>query len=98
MFRTAFARFVQDQRVRDLVTTLLEKSPEFRELWDEYELPSHSSRVVRCGLLEGNPMGFHHFTFFADLDQQLRVEVFNPMDDDTATRMAQLVTAADPAA
>lgn len=94
MFRTAFARFVQDQRVRELVTTLLEKSPEFRELWEEYELPSHSSRVVRCGLLEGSPLGFHHFTFFADLDQQLRVEVFNPMDDYTAARMADLVATA----
>lgn len=94
MFRTAFARFVQDQQVRELVTALLDKSPEFRELWEEYELPSHSSRVVRCGLLEGNPLGFHHFTFFADLDQQLRVEVFNPIDEDTARRMAELVAAA----
>ncbi len=94
MFRTGFARFVQDSRMRELVTALLEQSAEFRNLWEEYELPSHSSRMMHCGLLAGPPLGFHHFTFFADLDQQLRVEVFNPIDEETARRMAELVAAA----
>lgn len=91
MFRTAFARYVHDPRLQELVLTLLRQSPEFRQLWQEYELPSHSSRPMRYRPPDGRKLDFNHFTFFADLEKQLRVEVFNPADPETQAQMAELV-------
>lgn len=96
MFRTAFARYVHDRRLQELVTSLLRQSAEFRQLWDEYELPLHSSRRMRyCPpdgrALTGRALDFNHFTFFADLEKQLRVEVFNPANAETQAEMAGLV-------
>lgn len=91
MFRTAFARYIHDPALQDLVTHLLQKSPEFRQLWNAYELPSASSRVMRYRLADGRELTFSHFTFFADLEKQLRVEVFNPAHSETQRIMADLV-------
>ncbi len=83
MFRTGFARAMHDPRWQDLVATLLEQSPEFRALWEDYELPSGTSRDLDYHLPNGEQGHFRHFTFFADLDGQLRVEVFNPIGEAT---------------
>ena len=91
MFRTAFARYVHDPRLQELVLSLLRQSAEFRQLWQEYELPSHSSRAMRYRPPDGRKLDFNHFTFFADLEKQLRVEVFNPADPETQAQMAELV-------
>ncbi len=97
MFRTAFARYVHDRRLQELVLTLLKQSPEFRQLWEEYELPAHSSRRLRYRppegqALNGRSLDFNHFTFFADLEKQLRVEVFNPANPETQRQIAGLVS------
>ncbi len=93
MFRTAFARNMQDPRLQDLVLTLLENSPEFRTLWEAYELPSAASRDLRYRLPNGEQGHFRHFTFFGDLASQFRVEVFNPIGDVTLQWMIARVDA-----
>ncbi|OCC24379.1 hypothetical protein MB02_07290 [Croceicoccus estronivorus] len=93
MFRTAFARNMHDPDLQDLVTTLLEESSEFRELWEQYELPSKTSRDLDYRLPDGKRCRFRHFTFFADLESEFRVEVFNPMDDATLQWMIARVDA-----
>ncbi len=83
MFRTAFARNMHDPALQDLVAALLEKSAEFRTLWEDYDLPSGTSRDLDYRLPNGEQGHFRHFTFFADLDGQFRVEVFNPIGEAT---------------
>ncbi|AZI34967.1 putative DNA-binding protein [Caenibius tardaugens NBRC 16725] len=95
MFRRAFARNMQDQGLQDLVRTLLEGSEEFRALWEEYALPSTASRDLRYSLPNGEQGHFRHFTFFADLENQFRVEVFNPIGDVTLQWMIARVNAGD---
>ena len=93
MFRTAFSRNMQDTRLQELVLTLLENSPEFHELWEQYELPSAASRDLRYRLPNGEQGHFRHFTFFGDLASQFRVEVFNPIGDVTLQWMIARVNA-----
>lgn len=91
MFRAAYARNMQHARVRELVAQLLEKSPEFHALWQEYDLPTGTSRDLQYHLPNGTQGHFRHFTFFADLDGQFRVEVFNPIGEDTLKWMVNCV-------
>ena len=92
MFRTAFARNIHDSGVRDLVDTLLAKSSEFRELWAQHELPSQSTRMLDYQHKEGVSLKLSHYTFFADLDGNYRVEVFHPADAFSKSYLADLVS------
>ncbi|SFR88749.1 helix-turn-helix transcriptional regulator [Sphingomonas jatrophae] len=87
MFRTAFARNIHDPGFHALIERLLAESDYFRELWARYELPSGSSREVQYRPGGAVPLTFRHFTFFADLDGQFRVEVFSPIDEGTTRFM-----------
>lgn len=92
MFRAVFARNMHDSSVRDLVDTLLTQSAEFRALWAQHELPSQASRMLNYQFAEGVTLTLSHYTFFADLDGNYRVEVFHPADAFSRTYLADLVT------
>jgi len=92
MFRAVFARNIHDQSVRELVDTLLAKSPEFRALWAQHELPSQSTRMLDYRHKEGVSLKLSHYTFFADLDGNYRVEVFHPADAFSKSYLSDLVT------
>lgn len=91
MFRTAFARYIRSPDLQQLVETLLGKSVPFRQIWDDCELPANNSRMFEYRTPSGDRLAFRHFTFFADLEQQLRVEVFNPIEGPTQDWMEKLV-------
>jgi len=91
MFRAVFARNIHDPAVRDLVDTLLARSPEFGALWERHELPSQSTRMLDYQHKEGVALKLSHYTFFADLDGNYRVEVFHPADAFSRAYLADLV-------
>ncbi len=91
MFRAVFARNIHDPGVRELVDTLRAKSAEFRALWERHELPSQSTRMLDYQHKEGVALKLSHYTFFADLDGNYRVEVFHPADAFSKTYLADLV-------
>lgn len=91
MFRTAFVRNMHDPALQELVATLMEKSAEFRALWADYDLPTGTARDLAYHLPGGEQGHFRHVTFFAGLDGQFRVEVFNPLDDTTLQWMTGCV-------
>jgi transcriptional regulator with XRE-family HTH domain len=94
MFRSAYARNGQDPRFQELVSQLSAESTEFRTIWQRYELPVRSSRMVDYALPGNSILRFNHFTFFADLDCQFRVEVFTPLEElDSRNRMIAMVAA-----
>jgi len=84
MFRAAFAHNVHDPHMQRLVAELTAKSPEFRELWQLYDLPLRSARKLEFRHSDGQAYQFQQVILFADFDGQYRVEVFHP--DDELTR------------
>jgi transcriptional regulator with XRE-family HTH domain len=92
MFRAAFARNVHDPDMRRFVADLSAKSPEFRALWQCYDLPSRGARTLDYRHADGQTYQFQLVTFFADSDCQYRVEVFHPDDERTRRWMEALVT------
>lgn len=91
MFRAAFARNVHDPDMRQLVAELTAKSPEFRDMWQHYDLPTRGARKLEYRHADGQTYQFQQVTFFADPDCQYRVEVFHPDDDRTKLWMEGLV-------
>ncbi|CCA90218.1 helix-turn-helix transcriptional regulator [Novosphingobium sp. PP1Y] len=98
MFRAAFARNMHDPDLQALVMQLLEGSEEFRDLWERYELPSGTSRDLNYLLPSGQQCHFRHFTFFADMSGEFRVEVFNPIGEATLQWMISIVSAKEASA
>lgn len=90
MFRAAFARNIHDPSVRELVDSLLAQSAEFRMLWERHELPSQASRMLDYQAADGVTLKLSHYTFFADLDGNYRVEVFHPADAFTRSYLTDL--------
>ncbi len=92
IFRTTYARHVGNPAFEGLISQLLEQSPEFIELWQQHEVQSH---VLRTVIFERPPLGrmrFEYLTFHADLDDNLRIDIFTPTEaHDTRQKVAQAI-------
>ena len=91
MFRAAFARNMRDPGLQRLVDRLLAHSPEFRELWARYELPTQGARLLEYRQTAEQMYLFQHVTLLADLDCQYRVEIFHPGNPATARWIESLL-------
>ncbi len=98
MFRAAFACNVHDPEMRRLVAELTAKSEEFRKLWELYDLPSRGARKLEYLHADGQTYQFQQVIFYADVDGQYRVEVFQPHDERSRRWMESLVAQSNAAA
>lgn len=79
LFRATYASNAQDSYIQSLVARLLKESPEFRELWNNYDLPIGPSRRVTFDYPGSGAMAFEYYFFYADVDANYRVEIFTPL-------------------
>lgn len=95
VFRAAYGRNAGDPRFIALVELLSAHSEEFKRLWEAHEMPSQSTRIVLYGHPTLGPLQFEYFTFYADIDTNLRVDIFTPLEAfDTRRKVTTMVEAA----
>lgn len=94
LFRATYARNANDPYIQALVGRLLKESPEFRELWNNYDLPVGPSRRITFDYPGSGAMTFEYYSFYADVDANFRVEIFTPLSQhETSAKMEALLRA-----
>ena len=92
LFRATYVRNANDPYIQSLVARLLKESPEFRELWNNYDLPVGPSRRITFDYSGTGPMMFEYYSFYGDVDTNFRVEIFTPLPQhDTVGKMQSLL-------
>ena len=95
VFRAAYGRNAGDPRFVALVELLSAHSQDFKRLWEAHEMPSQSTRTVLYGHPTLGQLQFEYFTFYADLDTNLRVDIFTPLDAfDSRRKVSAVIEAA----
>lgn len=95
VFRAAYGRNAGDPAFIALVDRLTRESPEFRQLWQRHEMQDHSARTVLYDHPSLGRLKFEYFTFYADIDTNLRVDIFTPLDElDSRRKIETLLKAA----
>lgn len=92
LFRATYAQNANDPYIQALVARLLEESDEFRQLWNNYDLPVGPSRRITFDNQELGAMMFEYYSFYGDVDANFRVEVFTPLlQHETVSKMEELL-------
>jgi transcriptional regulator with XRE-family HTH domain len=97
VFRSAYGRNSGDPSFVGLVERLIKDSPEFRRIWKKHEMLSQSTRTM---VFNHHPLGqlkFEYFSFYADADTNLRVDIYTPLDElDSKRRVVELIQSSSP--
>lgn len=94
LFRATYAQNATDPYIQSLVARLLKESPEFRELWNDYDLPVGPSRRITFDHANVGAMVFEYYSFYGDVDANFRVEIFTALPQhDTVGKMQTLLAA-----
>ncbi len=92
VFRAAFGRNSTNSDFVNLVERLLRESSEFRAIWEEHEIQSESTRTLVFKHPRLGRIMFEYFTFYADIDTNLRIDIFTPLDVlDSKRKVAEAV-------
>jgi transcriptional regulator with XRE-family HTH domain len=90
-FKVDAARAGAAAAVEPLVEDLARLSPEFRDLWREQELHSHTEAVKRIHHPVLGPLSFEHTTFGVDGRTDLTMVVYNPATPADTARLQSLL-------
>jgi transcriptional regulator with XRE-family HTH domain len=85
--RNFFGRSLHDARMRDLVTRLAQRSPEFKRLWDLNEVRREVSRTLVLDL-DGGSITFYLMYLSIAGQSSEYILVFQPMTPEDRERMA----------
>jgi len=92
LFRATYAHNANDPYIQALVSRLLQESAEFRQLWNEYDLPVGPSRRITFDYPDHGAMAFEYYFFYGDVNANFRVEVFTPLPQhDSIAKMQALL-------
>lgn len=81
VFRSAYGRNADDPAYAALVDGLLSESAIFRKIWGEHELQQSSIRSFLFNHAEYGEMKFEYFIFHADINMNVRVDIFTPTEE-----------------
>lgn len=91
MFRLDFPAHAEDPRSVALVKRLRENSPLFAELWQRYDVREHPQGIRRLDHAVAGKLAFEPSLLGVVGSPGLRLMLFTPADDETATRLDDLL-------
>lgn len=88
-FRADYAKAAKDARLTELVTDLERESPEFRQLWREYEVLDRDTGIRTINVNGIGPTRFHYTVLAIEGAQGLKMVLYSPdLGDGAAKRFA----------
>ncbi|WP_298916218.1 helix-turn-helix transcriptional regulator [uncultured Algimonas sp.] len=90
-FRAAIARAGEDGRAAELISELLEKSPEFSTMWAESDVQSTGDGVKRMQHPKVGAISFEFSSFAVDGRPDLRLITYTPAGTDDLRKMKALI-------
>jgi hypothetical protein len=87
-FRLAMAESGGAPEFTDLIRDLTEMSPDFRRIWGEHSVDPPSEGVTHFVSSRHGTHSFNHYTLVPDMHPHLRIVIFFPSDDLSASTPA----------
>ncbi len=89
-FRSAMANHLGDRAWQDLVDRLCRRSPEFAAQWQRHDVAPMGQRVKMFDHPEVGLLRLESSNLWVDQGGSRRLQVYTPMDDDSARKLQQL--------